>query len=110
MLGDDRRWRLQSHVLRPIFVGRDRPFSVTIDPNNSKRRAGSKYLAPQRKEHIQVSFTVASGVRDIIFRHPEAPGVGDIVKSHSTSHTCENLKGIGQQMEIHRITVTPTQA
>ena len=39
----------------------------------------------------------------------EAPGVGDIVKSRSVSRNYENLKGIGQQMEVHRITVTPTQ-
>src|SRR5712672_1317864 len=39
----------------------------------------------------------------------EAPGVGDIVKSRSVSRDYENLKGIGQQMEVHRITVTPTQ-
>jgi len=32
VLGDDRLWRIQSHVLRPIFVGRDRPFSVSVDP------------------------------------------------------------------------------
>jgi hypothetical protein len=29
---DGHSWRFQSHVLTPIFVGRDRPFSVTIDP------------------------------------------------------------------------------
>src|SRR5207244_12890134 len=39
----------------------------------------------------------------------EAPGVGDIVKSRSVSRDYENLKGIGQKMEIHRITITPTQ-
>jgi len=39
----------------------------------------------------------------------EAPGVGDIVKSRSVSHNYENLKGIGQKMEVHRITITPTQ-
>jgi len=32
VLGDDQLWRLKSHALRPIFVGSDRPFSVTIDP------------------------------------------------------------------------------
>jgi class 3 adenylate cyclase len=35
----------------------------------------------------------------------EAPGVGDIVKSRWVSRKYENLKGIGQQMEVHRITV-----
>ena len=33
VLGDDRLWRFQSHTLRPIFVGRDHPFSLTIDPD-----------------------------------------------------------------------------
>ena len=32
VFGDDRVWRLQSHVIRPIFVGSDRPASITIDP------------------------------------------------------------------------------
>src|SRR5438105_1558908 len=38
----------------------------------------------------------------------EAPGVGDIVKSRSVSRNYENLKGIGQKMEVHRITISPT--
>jgi SnoaL-like domain len=29
--GDDGVWRYQSHVLRPIFVGRDIPLSISID-------------------------------------------------------------------------------
>jgi class 3 adenylate cyclase len=37
----------------------------------------------------------------------EAPGVDDIVKSRSVSRKYENLKGIGQKMEVHRITITP---
>ena len=37
----------------------------------------------------------------------EAPGVGDIVKSRSVSRDYEDLKGIGQKMEVHRITITP---
>jgi SnoaL-like domain len=32
LLGDDRLWRFQSHVLRPIFVGSDLPASISIDP------------------------------------------------------------------------------
>jgi len=32
VLGDDRLWRLQSHILRPIFVGSDLPASISIDP------------------------------------------------------------------------------
>ncbi|HYX45377.1 MAG TPA: adenylate/guanylate cyclase domain-containing protein, partial [Sphingomicrobium sp.] len=39
----------------------------------------------------------------------EVPGVDDIIKSRSVSHNYENLKGIGQKMEVHRITITPTQ-
>jgi hypothetical protein len=29
--GSDHMWRLESHVIRPIFVGSDRPASITID-------------------------------------------------------------------------------
>ena len=32
VLGDDQLWRLQSHVLQPIFVGSDLPVSMSIDP------------------------------------------------------------------------------
>jgi SnoaL-like domain len=32
VLGDDRLWRFQSHVLRPIFVGSDLPVSLSTDP------------------------------------------------------------------------------
>jgi hypothetical protein len=39
----------------------------------------------------------------------EAPGVGDIVNSRSVSRNYENLKGIGQKMEVHRVAITPTQ-
>jgi len=31
-LGDDRRWRFQSHLLRPFIVGSDLPASITIRP------------------------------------------------------------------------------
>jgi hypothetical protein len=30
--GDDGQWRYRSHVLQPIFVGRDIPHSISIDP------------------------------------------------------------------------------
>ena len=30
--GEDKVWRYQSHVLRPVFVGRDIPYSISIDP------------------------------------------------------------------------------
>jgi class 3 adenylate cyclase len=39
----------------------------------------------------------------------EAPGVSDIVKGRPASRAYENLKGIGQKMEIHRIEISPTQ-
>jgi hypothetical protein len=29
---DDGQWRYRSHTLRPIFVGRDIPHSISIDP------------------------------------------------------------------------------
>jgi hypothetical protein len=32
LLDGDRRWRFQSHILRPIFVGSDLPASISIDP------------------------------------------------------------------------------
>jgi hypothetical protein len=32
VLGVDRRWRFQSHVLQPIFISSHRPASITIDP------------------------------------------------------------------------------
>jgi hypothetical protein len=32
VLGGDRLWRFQSHILRPIFVGSDLPASISIDP------------------------------------------------------------------------------
>jgi class 3 adenylate cyclase len=39
----------------------------------------------------------------------EAPGISDIVKGCPTSRDYENLKGIGQKMEIHRIKISPAQ-
>jgi hypothetical protein len=31
LLGGDETWRFKSHVIRPIFVGSDRPASISID-------------------------------------------------------------------------------
>jgi hypothetical protein len=31
VLGEDKVWRYQSHVLHPVFVGRDIPLSISID-------------------------------------------------------------------------------
>ena len=39
----------------------------------------------------------------------EAPRVSDIVKGRPASRDYENLKGIGQKMEIHRIEICPTR-
>jgi class 3 adenylate cyclase len=39
----------------------------------------------------------------------EAAGVSDIVKGRPASSDYENLKGIGQKMEIHRIEISPAQ-
>ena len=35
----------------------------------------------------------------------ELPGVGDIVKGHTVSRDYENLKGVGQKMQVHRLTI-----
>ena len=32
--GDDRRWRFQSHVLRPFIIGNDLPASIMIRPQS----------------------------------------------------------------------------
>jgi SnoaL-like domain len=32
--GDDGRWRLRSHVLRPFIIGSDMPASIMINPRN----------------------------------------------------------------------------
>jgi hypothetical protein len=32
VLAEDGRWRFQSHLLRPVFVGSDLPASISIDP------------------------------------------------------------------------------
>ena len=34
VLGEDHRWRFQSHVLRPFIVGTDMPASITINPRS----------------------------------------------------------------------------
>jgi hypothetical protein len=34
VLGDDRQWRFQSHVLRPFIVGNDLPASIMINPRS----------------------------------------------------------------------------
>jgi hypothetical protein len=34
VLGDDRRWRFSSHVLRPFIVGNDLPASIMINPRS----------------------------------------------------------------------------
>jgi hypothetical protein len=39
VLGDDQLWRFRSHVVQPIFIGSDRPFSVTVDPERLRERS-----------------------------------------------------------------------
>jgi hypothetical protein len=39
VLSDDQLWRFHSHVLQPVFIGIDRPFSVTIDPERLRARS-----------------------------------------------------------------------
>jgi hypothetical protein len=34
VLGDDRRWRFRSHLLRPFIVGNDMPASIMINPRD----------------------------------------------------------------------------
>ncbi|HTW50725.1 MAG TPA: nuclear transport factor 2 family protein [Stellaceae bacterium] len=34
VLGDDGRWRFQSHVLRPFIIGNDMPASIAINPRS----------------------------------------------------------------------------
>lgn len=34
VLGDDRRWRFQSHLLRPFIISNDMPASIMINPRN----------------------------------------------------------------------------
>ena len=36
--GEDGTWRFQSHVVRPVFVGSDRPLPLAIDPEFLSRR------------------------------------------------------------------------
>jgi SnoaL-like domain len=38
VLNDDHLWRLQSHVLRPIFVGNNRPLSMAVDSERLRER------------------------------------------------------------------------
>jgi hypothetical protein len=39
VLGDDQLWRFESHVLRPIFVGTNRPFSMAVDSERLRTRS-----------------------------------------------------------------------
>jgi hypothetical protein len=43
MLGPDDTWRYFSHIVRPVFIGPDTPFSLSIDP------AFVAYLARSRE-------------------------------------------------------------
>ena len=37
--GEDGTWRFQSHVVRPVFIGSDRPLPLAIDPEFLSRRS-----------------------------------------------------------------------
>ncbi len=39
VLDEDDKWRFKSHILRPVFMGRDAPMSIAVD---SRRRAESR--------------------------------------------------------------------
>ena len=54
----------------------------------------------------------SAGVNEVCITQTvmEAPGVADIVGTRSVSRDYENLKGIGQEMEIHRLAVSQTCA
>ena len=40
----------------------------------------------------------------------EAPGIHELVGNRVVSRDYENLKGIGQKMEIHRLAIVPISA
>jgi len=52
----------------------------------------------------------SAGVNEVCITHTvmEAPGVSDIIENRSVSRDYENLKGIGQKMEIHRLAISQT--
>jgi hypothetical protein len=43
VLGNDQLWRIQSHMLRPIFIGTNRPFSMAIDSERLRARGGAAH-------------------------------------------------------------------
>jgi SnoaL-like domain len=50
VLGDDARWRFQSHVLRPFIVGNDMPASIMIRPKVLESALSSPAApSPQRR-------------------------------------------------------------
>jgi class 3 adenylate cyclase len=52
-----------------------------------------------------------AAVNEVCITHTvmEAPGVTDIVKDRPASRGYENLKGVGQKMEIHRLAISPAR-
>jgi class 3 adenylate cyclase len=58
--------------------------------------------------NIAARVQVSAGVNEICITHTvmEAPGVSDIIKNRPVSRGYENLKGIGQKMEIHRLAIS----
>ncbi|UPJ44176.1 adenylate/guanylate cyclase domain-containing protein [Bradyrhizobium sp. 40] len=64
-------------------------------------------------QDVNIAARVQSlaGVNEICLTEAvmEAPGVSDILKGYPASRDYQNLKGIGQKMEIHRIKIPPAQ-
>ena len=64
-------------------------------------------------QHVNIAARVQglAGVNEVCLTGAvmEAPGVSDIVKGRPASRDYQNLKGIGQKMEIYRIEIFPAQ-
>jgi class 3 adenylate cyclase len=58
-------------------------------------------------QDVNIAARVQGSVNEVCITNTvaEAPGVSEIVQSRSISRDYENLKGVGQKMEIHRLAV-----
>ena len=50
VLGPDDTWRYASHVLRPVFIGANTPFSLSIDPVFVANQARSRDTNTERQQ------------------------------------------------------------